>query len=136
MIGISEGAGLSVLAATDPQTKAAIAGVIALGLPDLNELGWRWKDSLIYLTHRVPNEPTFSSASIVGLVAPTPLAAIHSTHDEFIGLAEVQRILGNAAEPKKLWVVSASDHRFSDNLIEFDQRLLDALEWIRQHPAR
>ena len=136
LIGISEGAGLSVLAATDPQTKAAIAGVIALGLPDLNELGWRWKDSLIYLTHGVPNEPTFSSASIVGLVAPVPLAAIHSTRDEFIGVSEVQRILGNAAEPKKLWIVRASDHRFSDNLTEFDRRLLDAIEWIRQHLAR
>jgi uncharacterized protein len=136
LIGISEGAGLSVLAATDPQTRTVIAGVIALGLPDLNELGWRWKDSLIYLTHRVPNEPTFSAASIVGQVAPAPLAAIHSTHDEFIGVADVQRILANAGEPKQLWIVKASDHRFSDNLTEFDQRLLDAIEWIRQHPAR
>src|SRR6185436_16638740 len=50
LIGVSEGAGLSVLAATDPQTKRDIAGVIGLGLPDLNELGWRWKDSLIYVT--------------------------------------------------------------------------------------
>jgi alpha-beta hydrolase superfamily lysophospholipase len=47
LVGVSEGAGLSVLAATDPETKAAIAGVVALGLPNLNELGWRWKDSLI-----------------------------------------------------------------------------------------
>ena len=46
LIGASEGAGLSVLAATDPQTKRSIAGVIGLGLPDLNELGWRWTDSL------------------------------------------------------------------------------------------
>ena len=38
LIGVSEGAGLSVLAATDAQTKAAIAGVVALGLPNLNEL--------------------------------------------------------------------------------------------------
>ena len=31
LIGVSEGAGLSVLAATNPKTKAAIAGVIAFG---------------------------------------------------------------------------------------------------------
>ncbi len=84
LIGVSEGAGLSVLAATDPGTKAAIAGVIGLGLPDLNELGWRWKDMMIYLTHRAPNEPSFSAAAIVDRVAPLPLAAIHSTHDEFV----------------------------------------------------
>src|SRR5438874_10645888 len=25
----------------------------------MNELGWRWRDAVIYLTHRSPNEPTF-----------------------------------------------------------------------------
>ncbi len=46
LIGVSEGAGLSLLAATDPATKARIGGVLGLGLPDVNELGWRWKDAL------------------------------------------------------------------------------------------
>jgi alpha-beta hydrolase superfamily lysophospholipase len=35
LIGVSEGAGLSVLAATDPSNKDAIAGVVGLGLSDL-----------------------------------------------------------------------------------------------------
>ena len=136
LVGVSEGAGLSVLAATDPQTKAAIAGVVGLGLPDLNELGWRWKDSLIYLTHGVPNEPTFSTAVIVQKVAPLPLGAIHSTHDEFVSIAAVQRVLQGAQEPKKLWIVNASDHRFSDNAAEFDRRLLEAIEWVNQNTPR
>ena len=136
LIGVSEGAGLSVLAATDPRTKSAIAGVIGLGLPDLNELGWRWKDSLIYVTHSVPNEPTFSAAAIVERVSPTPLAAIHSTRDEFVCLAEVQRVLEAAKEPKRLWIVKASDHRFSDNIQELDQRLAEAIEWVRTRAAR
>lgn len=136
LIGVSEGAGLSVLAATDAQTKGAIAGVIGLGLPDLNELGWRWRDSLIYVTHGVPKEPTFSTASIVERVSPLPLAAIHSTRDEFVALNEAQRVVGAAREPKKLWVVNASDHRFSDNLTEFDTRLLEAIAWVRANAAR
>jgi type IV secretory pathway VirJ component len=136
LIGVSEGAGLSVLAATDAQTKAAIAGVVALGLPNLNELAWRWKDSMIYLTHTVPNEPTFSTAAIIDKVAPVPLAAIHSTHDEFVSVADVQRVLQSAHDPKKLWIVSASDHRFSDNLAEFDRRLVEAIEWVKQNSPR
>jgi len=136
LIGASEGAGLSVLAATDPQTKRSIAGVLGLGLPDLNELGWRWRDSLIYVTHGVPKEPIFSTAAVVRLVSPTPLGAIHSTRDEFVDLSTVQKILAAAAEPKKLWVVTASDHRFSDNLAEFDRRLLEAIAWINQNAAR
>ena len=135
LIGVSEGAGLSVLAATDPQTQRAIAGVLGLGLPDINELGWRWKDALIYVTHGVPNEPTFSTAAIVDRVAPTPLAVIHSTQDEFVALSQVQQIFARTAEPKRLWVVKASDHRFSDNLPELDRRLLEALAWISQNEA-
>jgi fermentation-respiration switch protein FrsA (DUF1100 family) len=136
LIGVSEGGGLSVLAASEPQLKAEIAGVIGLGLPDLNELGWRWRDALIYLTHRTPDEPTFSVTSIVDRVAPVPLGAIHSTKDEFVPVSEVRQMMGRAGEPKRLWIIEAADHRFSDNLTEFDQCLLEATTWITQHSAK
>jgi alpha-beta hydrolase superfamily lysophospholipase len=133
LIGVSEGAGLSLLAATDPKTKSAIAGVIGLGLPDLTELGWRWRDAIIYLTHRVPDEPTFSASTVAAAVAPIPLAAIHSRHDEYVPLTEVQGILSHASEPKRLWIIDASDHRFSDKLPEFDRTLVDAIDWVNRH---
>lgn len=136
LIGVSEGAGLSVLAATDPRTRQAIAGVIGLGLPDLNELGWRWKDAVIYITHGIPKEPSFSVADVVRRIAPTPLAAIHSSHDEFVPLSEVQHIFAAAGDPKKLWTVDASDHRFSNNLAELDRRLLEAVAWVTQNAPR
>lgn len=136
LIGVSEGAGLSVLAATDPETKSALGGIICLGLPDRNELGWRWKDALIYLTHRPPNEPGFSASALVGAVTPLPLALLHSTHDEFVPLAEMQRIFAHAAEPKRLWLVDASNHRFSNNLPEFDARLMEAIAWVQQKRPR
>jgi fermentation-respiration switch protein FrsA (DUF1100 family) len=136
LVGVSEGAGLSVLAATNPLTKPLLAGVVGLGLPDLNELGWRWRDALIYVTHGVPREPSFSTAAIVQRVSPIALATIHSTQDEFVPLAEVQRILAGAGEPKKLWVVNASDHRFSDSLPEFGRCLLEALDWVRDNERR
>jgi alpha-beta hydrolase superfamily lysophospholipase len=133
LIGVSEGAGLSLLAATDPETQKAIAGVIGLGLPDLNELGWRLRDMIIYLTRANPDEPMFSTLAVAGRVAPLPLAAIHATHDEFVPLAEVQKVMAAAKAPKQLWIIKAADHRFSDNLGEFDQRLLDAIAWVNQN---
>jgi alpha-beta hydrolase superfamily lysophospholipase len=136
LVGVSEGAGLSVLAATDPETKRFIGGVVGLGLPDMNELAWHWKDALIYITHGAPNEPMFSTAAVIGKVAPLPLAAIHSTKDEFVSIDELNRILGAAKEPKRVWIVKASDHRFSDNLGEFDQRLLESIEWIVKNQPR
>jgi fermentation-respiration switch protein FrsA (DUF1100 family) len=132
LIGVSEGAGLSVLAATIAKNKPAVRGVIGLGLPDLNELGWRWRDMTIYLTKKTPNEPRFSTADIIARLSPVPLALIHSTHDEFVPLEEMYKVLARAGEPKKLWVVEASNHRFSDNRAELQQRLLEAIDWVRQ----
>jgi fermentation-respiration switch protein FrsA (DUF1100 family) len=132
LIGVSEGAGLSVLAATDPHTRAAIAGVIGLGLPDLNELGWRWRDALTYITHGTPNEPTFSTAAFVARIAPLPLAVIHSTHDEFVPLSEAQQIVDRAQPPKRLWTVTATNHRFSGNVEEFNRALFEAIDWINR----
>ena len=136
LIGVSEGAGLSALAASDAHTRASIGGVIGIGLPEVNELGWRWKDSLTYITHHPPNEPAFNATGVVGNMAPLPLALVQSTHDEFVPLADTRRILDRASAPKRLWVVDAANHRFSNNLPEFDARLLEALEWVRHNQYR
>lgn len=133
LVGVSEGAGLSVLAAGDPATKALVGGVVALGLPDVNELGWRWKDAVIYVTHGVPKEPTFSTRDFVASVAPLPLAAIHSTNDEFVPVSLARELLARAGHPSNLWIVTARDHRFSDNRLEFEERLTEAFKWIAQN---
>jgi type IV secretory pathway VirJ component len=133
LIGVSEGAGLSVLAASHASTRPSVAGVLTLGLPLVNELAWRWRDSVIYVTHGVPNEPTFTTAPLVDRVAPLPLAAIHSSHDEFVPVGDVQRVLASARQPSRLWIVDAWDHRFRGNVEEFNGRLLEALIWIQQN---
>ena len=91
---------------------------------------------MIYLTHTTPHEPTFSAAAIIARVSPVPVAAIHSTGDEFVSIAEVERVLDAARAPKRLWIVNAVDHRFSGNLPEFDRRLLEAIAWVRANSAR
>ena len=130
LVGASEGAGLSVLAASDPLVKSSVAGVVGLGLPDRTELGWRWRDAVIYFTHQSPDEPAFSVRTIVDRLAPLPLAAVHSTHDEYAPLTEVQQILDSARQPKRLWVVNASNHRFSGNAGGLARALRDAFDWI------
>lgn len=135
LVGISEGAGLAVLAATDAAVKARIDGIVAVGLPDKNELGWRLRDSIIYVTRGVPNEPLFSAAELIDKLAPLPVAAIHSTRDEFVPVAEIERIMERAGEPKRLTLVDAANHRFEGGEAEMDRRLLDAIQWIKnQHP--
>ncbi len=131
LVGVSEGAGLSVLAASDPGLQPSLLGVIGLGLPDLNELGWRFRDSLIYVTKGRPQEPSFSAADRIPLLDALPLAALHSTHDEFVPLSEAQRLVSLPGGPKRLWVIDAEDHRFSGKTAELRQRLLEAVAWVR-----
>ena len=135
LVGASEGAALSVLAAADSAVAQQTAGVVSLGLPPIAELGWRWTDSLIYITHGVPNEPLFSVAAVIDRVSPVPFAAIYSTHDEFVADSEARRLIERAGEPKQLWMVPASDHRFSDNEDELDRRLLEAMSWVRRQTS-
>lgn len=129
--GISEGAGLSVLAATTDGIKAQVRGIMALGLPDQNELGWRWQDSTIWITKRSPNEPSFMVQDIITKVSPVPLAELHSTHDEFLSLEDAKKMFALAGRPKKMWVIEAANHRFSNNREELDRRMLEALDWIK-----
>jgi pimeloyl-ACP methyl ester carboxylesterase len=130
LAGVSEGAGLAVLAAGDPAVKVAVLGVVGLGLPDQTELGWHFRDSLIYITHKAPKEPSFSVGEVVARLAPLPLAQLHSTHDEYVPLEEARRVYERAGNPKRLWVIEASDHRFSNQATEFSARLLEAMDWV------
>jgi pimeloyl-ACP methyl ester carboxylesterase len=130
LVGVSEGAGLSVVAAADPRNQDRIAGVIAIGLGDRNELAWHWKDSIIYVTKGVPSEPIFNASTFLPHVSPVPLAFIRSTHDEFVPRTESDHLIAAASSPVHSWIVSAGDHRFSDNLPELDRATLQAFDWI------
>jgi alpha-beta hydrolase superfamily lysophospholipase len=131
LVGVSEGAGLSVLAASAPGLQGSLRGVLGLGLPDVNELAWRFSDSTIYVTHKTPNEPTFKAADYVPELGRLPLAAIHATHDEFVPVDEIRRLMALPGGPKKLVVLEAADHRFSDRRSELERAILDALDWMK-----
>jgi type IV secretory pathway VirJ component len=131
LFGVSEGAALAVLAATSDSVKSKVAGVVGLGLPDQAELGWRFRDSVIYVTKGVPKEPLFSTAELIGKVAPLPVVAIHSTKDEFVSVDEVRRVMDRALEPKQLWLIEAENHRFSGKEQDLNQKLVDAIAWIK-----
>lgn len=129
-VGWSEGAGLAVLGGLDPTLRADLRGVVAIGLPELNELAWHWSDAVIYVTHKVPNEPTFNSKDYVGRLAPVPLMTIQSTHDEFVPLETAREIFARAQEPKQLALIEAESHHFGGQLPAFWQTLDRAFAWF------
>jgi len=40
-------------------------------------------------------------------------------------------MFSRASEPKRMWVIEAANHRFSNNRHELDLRILEALQWIK-----
>jgi fermentation-respiration switch protein FrsA (DUF1100 family) len=134
LVGVSEGGGLSVLAASDPGLQDALLGVLGLGLPEVNELGWRFRDSMTYLTKRTPDEPLFHASDYLARLGPIPLAAIHSRRDEYVPLETTERLLAGPGGPHRLWVIDAADHRFSDRPQELASKIDEAIAWIEAQP--
>jgi hypothetical protein len=84
------------------------------------------------LAKRVPNEPTFRSAQFIGNVSPLPLFMIAASGDEYVSVQATQQLFAAAREPKRLAVVTASNHKFGGATDEFFRTLKDALAWIAQ----
>lgn len=60
--GWSEGAGLGLVAVSDPQNKNVFQGLVAIGMGEHNLLAWRWSDTWAAVAKKMPNEPTFPSS--------------------------------------------------------------------------
>jgi dienelactone hydrolase len=130
LVGWSEGAGLAVLGALDPILRSELRGVVTIGLPELNELAWRWTDSIIYITKAVPNEPTFNSKDYVAKLAPVPLMMIQSINDDFVPVTSARDIFVRAQEPRQIVFINARNHRFEGERDAFWQALHKGLGWF------
>lgn len=129
--GVSEGAALAVLAASAPENHAWIKCVITMGLPVNAELAWRWTDFTAWITKKDAAEPSFDSREFVARLAPVPLWMIQSTKDEYVTESDYRTFERLAREPRRLVLIAASNHRFTDRKEELKQQILEGLAWMR-----
>ena len=134
--GVSEGAGLAVLAGALPANHAWVRGVMTMGLPPTAELGWRWTDFTSWITKKDSDEPMFMPKEFVPAIAPLPLCMIQSTKDEYVTEADYRLFERVAREPRRLVLINASNHRFTDRRTELQREVLGCLAWIEGAPAR
>lgn len=134
--GVSEGAALAVLAASDPKNHDWVDGVITMGLPPRAELAWRWTDAGAWITKHDADEPSFAPKDVIAAVSPLPLYMIQSTTDEYVPKAEYERLLATAREPKKLVLIHASNHRFTDKRPALRAAYFAGLAWVAQAAGR
>jgi pimeloyl-ACP methyl ester carboxylesterase len=129
--GVSEGAALAVLAASAPENHAWIKGVITMGLPCNAELAWRWTDFTAWITKRDAAEPSFDSRQFISGVAPVPLWMIQSVRDEYVPETDYRTSERLAGNPKRLVLIPASNHRFTDKKPELKTQILAGLAWMK-----
>ncbi len=130
--GVSEGAAVAVLAAADAKNHGWIDGVIAMGLPPTAELAWRWTDAAAWITKHEPEEPSFTATDFLPGVSPVPLVMIQSTKDDYVTEQDYRRYEAVARPPRKLVLIDASNHRFTDRRPQLTSAYFDALGWVQE----
>lgn len=131
--GVSEGAALAVLAGAGSQNHGWVAGVMTMGLPPTAELGWRWSDFTSWITKKDSDEPMFAPKEFVPAIAPRPLCMIQSTKDEYVAEADYRLLEHVARDPKKLVLIGASNHRFTDRRPDLQREVVSCLAWMREN---
>jgi dienelactone hydrolase len=132
LAGWSTGAGLAVLAAASSDNRALFNGVVTFGLSNTNELGWRLRDDVTYLTGADPDEPMFRTNDYIGKLAPLPLCMIQSGNDQFISKDEAEGLFAAAQQPKLYKMVEAENHAFDGNADGLFDALREGLAWANQ----
>jgi fermentation-respiration switch protein FrsA (DUF1100 family) len=130
LVGWSEGAGLCLLGAASSEGKSVFNGLITLGLPETNILGWRTMDYLSWITKKTPNEPVFRSLDYIHRVTPLPLWMIQSIKDEYVPLDKSRGLFSAALEPKRFSTIDANNHRFEGNQSELFRLIQEGLRWL------
>lgn len=123
LAGWSLGAGYSVLVSSDNLLKTRVSRVVAISLPNYNELAWKPTDAVIYITHGTPREKVFQAQDYLPKLTPLPLVMLNATNDDTSPLAEAQLLFDKATDPRRFFTVAAEGHHFEGGEREFYQDL-------------
>ena len=131
VVGWSEGAGLALAATAEDANRDIFRGVVVIGTTEQNILAWKWSDAWAEIKKTLPEEPTFASADYIGRVAPTPLFMIAAAGDEYVTLQSTNQLFERAANPKRLIVIDADDHKYAGHAEELFRALSQGLLWVQ-----
>jgi len=132
LTGWSRGAAFAVLVGSERDFQRQLAGVIAIGLPDKEELKIRIhnKRILVANTSSKHQHMIFDTYQLIPLVAPLPFSLIQSTGDDFLPASEARKLFGSESETDKFFAVESHNHRFSGGTAAFGESLRESMRWI------
>ncbi len=113
LTGLSRGAGLTVVAASQPELSRRIAGVLLMGLT-ADEGNVR------------PAVAPFTLIDRIG----RPLLLLQSTVDRHVPAGEARRLFGPDAPDRRLVAIEADGHTFGGHRDELFRQVETGLDWI------
>ena len=132
LTGWSRGAAFAVLAASELRAVDHIAGIVAIGLAEGEDLRINGPDDetdegqATTTERRWPFEPYAQ----IDRLGDLPCAVIQSTGDNYFPAVRARALFGPDTAVRRFYTVTARNHRFSGGKEEFDRSLRDALSWI------
>jgi hypothetical protein len=136
LTGWSRGAAFAILAGGDDRLQPELAGVIAIGLPDEEQLRVRSSSDEKQAdgqARKTAHRLQFNTYSVIPALDDLPCAVIQSTHDDYLPSAAARLLFGPDTALRRLYAVDSRNHRFSGGHAQFITSLGDALRWVVTH---
>jgi type IV secretory pathway VirJ component len=131
--GWSRGASLAVLAGAARHAAPNVAGIVAIGLTEDENLGvGSDTDDDASATPTVRSASTLDLYPLLAEVAPRRVAVIQSTGDAYLRAARARELFGADTDDRRFYEVAAKNHRFSGGAAAFAAALRSALAWVSQ----
>jgi hypothetical protein len=129
--GWSRGASLAVLTGEARHAMPSLAGVIAIGLPEDENLGVA-SDTDDEPDHSpaAPSESSVQLYPLLAQIAPRRAAVIQSSGDGYLRASRARELFGADTEARRFFEVAARNHRFSGGGQAFALALRSALDWV------
>jgi hypothetical protein len=131
LVGLSRGAGLSVVAAGQGQLGPRLAGLLAIALTKEEEHVIRYRTRRPAATNaprRVQIE--IQTYSYLNRVSSFPAMVLQSTHDGYLPAEEARQLFGPDTELHKLHPIEAANHTFRNGCQALYDETASALKWI------
>ncbi|MEO8075773.1 MAG: alpha/beta hydrolase [Acidobacteriota bacterium] len=128
LVGVSRGAGLSVVAAGAASLRPTLHGVLAVALTREEEYA-RWRKPIRPMARRrVP--VMIQLYDYLPRLGSLPIAVIQSTNDDYLPAAAARALFGPDTPSHRLVAIQARNHSFAGARDKMYDAMAEALEWI------
>jgi pimeloyl-ACP methyl ester carboxylesterase len=126
LVGVSRGAGLSVVAAGQPTIQPSLDGVVVMALTKEEEhVRWRRRRQSTEL-EIYPYLPR---------LADLPVAVIQSTRDNYLPAEEARTLFGSDTDRRQFHAIEARNHSFAGARPLLYETLRSSIDWVERMAA-